>query len=372
MDMNRLSIAFTPNPELAAAQALVDTALAQGAESLMLLAADANGCHKQPFDPWLRQLSVPVCGGVFPQIIHDWQSHTHGYIVVGLPAPIMVHSIPGLSDVTVDFFKLLQSLFGHEEPPPSLMVLVDGLSSRIGALLDAVYDILGSNLVYFGGGAGSLSFQSQPCLFSNQGLLTHHAQLIGLPWRFSLGVEHGWQKYAGPFVVTASTRNVIHTLDFQPALTVYREYVEADSGRKLSTDSFFEIAKAYPFGMEKADGSILVRDPIHCINHDLHCVGEVAVNSLVHVLKGQKDSLITAAAQGASAISGGTGPAILADCVSRALFLQEDFINELNAIQQVLDQRPLFGMLTLGEIANGGGICLEFYNKTLVLVATQE
>jgi hypothetical protein len=249
-------------------------------------------------------------------------------------------------------------------------VLVDGLSSRIGALLDGVYDNLGSDPVYFGGGAGSLSFQSKPCLFSNQGMLADHAQLTVLPWQFGLGVEHGWEKFAGPFVVTNSTRNVIHSLDFRPAFEVYREYVEADSGRRFTDDNFFDIAKAYPFGLEKPDGSILVRDPISRTDNDLNCVGEVPANSVVHLLKGQTANLIRAAAAGAAAVPKGAGPAILADCISRVLFLENDFLEELDAVRQSMGDRPLFGMLTLGEIANGGDYCLEFYNKTFVLAAT--
>ena len=370
MDMTRFSLAFTPDPAPMAAIALADAALARGARSLILLACDGNGCSPEQFDGWLRGLAVPICGGVFPQLIHDWKNHERGYIVAGLPDTVTVYNIPGLSDPGADFTGMLEDALGDDDPPRSLLVLVDGLSSRIGALLDAVYDNLGSDPVYFGGGAGSLSFQSRPCLFSNQGMLVDHAQLTVLPWPFGLGVEHGWEKFAGPFVVTASTRNVIHSLDFRPAFEVYREYVEADSGRSFTDDDFFDIAKGYPFGLEKPDGSILVRDPISRGDNDLNCVGEVPSNSVVHLLKGETANLVRAAAAGAAAVPHGAGPAILADCISRVLFLETDFLQELDAVRQSMGDRPLFGMLTLGEIANGGDYCLEFYNKTFVLAAT--
>lgn len=370
MNMARFSLAFTHDPAPTAAIALVDAALAAGAESLILLACDGNGCNPRDFDDWLRGLSVPVCGGVFPQLIHDWQNHEQGYIVVGLPGTATIYTIPGLSDPGADYTTLMSDALDPDEPHQSLLVLVDGLSSRIGAFLDAVYDKLGSDPVYFGGGAGSLSFESRPCLFSNQGMLVDCAQLAVLPWSFGLGVEHGWEKFAGPFVVTNSTSNVVHSLDFQPAFDIYREYVEADSGHTFSSENFFDIAKAYPFGLEKPDGSILVRDPISRTDNDLNCVGEVPANSVVHLLKGQTANLIRAAAAGAAAIPNGTGPAILVDCISRVLFLESEFLQELDAVRQSLGERPLFGMLTLGEIANGGDYCLEFYNKTFVLAAT--
>jgi len=370
MNPDEFLIACTEDPAPSAAIALADAALANGAESLILLACDNNGCRPEQFDDWLRGLNVPICGGVFPQLIHDWKNHEQGYIVVGLPGRAIIHNTPGLSDPAVDLMAIIENSLGAAELPHSMLVLVDGLSSRIGELLDAVYDNLGSRPVYFGGGAGSLSFQSRPCLFSNLGMLVDHAQLVVLPARFALGVEHGWQKFAGPFIVTDSTRNVIHSLDFRPAFEVYREHVEADSGEQFSAENFFDIAKGYPFGLEKADGSILVRDPISLAEQDLNCVGEVPSNSVVYLLNGKTADLVQAAARGAASVPEGTGPAILVDCISRVLFLQDDFRLELDAVKQSLGERPVFGMLTLGEIANGGNFCLEFYNKTFVLAAT--
>lgn len=71
-----------------------------------------------------------------------------------------------------------------------------------------------------------------------------------------------------------------------------------------------------------------------------------------------------------AAVPSGTGPTILVDCISRVLFLQQGFRQELDAVRQSLGQRPLLGMLTLGKIANGGNFCLEFDNKTFALAVT--
>ena len=361
---------FTPETGSEAMIRLADEALAAGARALMLLAADANDCQAEAFDPWLRACPVPVFGGVFPQLIHDCRNREHGFIVVGLSEAVEVHNVPGLSDPSSDFFESLDRLFGGKPEPVTLMMLVDGMASGISAWLDSVYDVLGSEPVYFGGGAGSLSFVQKPCLFSNQGMLTDHAQLTVLPSRFVLGVEHGWEKFAGPFVATSGNRNIVASLDFKPAFEVYQEFVEADSGQHFTESNFFDIAKGYPFGMEKPDGSIVVRDPITRDGNSMVCVGEVPVNSVVYLLKGKPENLVAAAAKGASELPTGSGPAIMSDCISRVLYLGEDFVKEVETIEAELGSRPVFGMLTLGEIANGGDHCLEFYNKTLVLAAT--
>lgn len=364
---NDFSVGFTADPSPEALFRLADTALRDGAESLLILAADANGCQPTVFDPWLTTMTVPLCGGVFPQIIHAEKNHEQGYLVVGIPGEVRVFNVPGLSDQGVDFAASVDGLLGGNDPPESMVVFVDGMASRIGAFLDGVYDVLGSEPSYFGGGAGSLSFEPGPCLFSNAGMLSDHGQMIFLPMRFTLGVQHGWETFAGPFVVTGATDNVIKTLDFQPAFELYQQHVEADSGQVFSDDNFFEIAKGYPFGMERSGGDLVVRDPISRNDSDISCVGEVPVNAIVYLLKGQPERLILAAGEAARQAAPGNGPAILVDCISRVLFLENDFARELEAVKRSLSKRPLFGALTLGEISNGGDYCLEFYNKTLVL-----
>ena len=371
MTSTSFSLRFTEDTSADAMTQLADEALQAGAKSLLVLAADANDCKPDDFDPWLASCPAPVFGGVFPQLIHDSRNRERGYIVVGLDEAVEVFNVPGLSDPDADFFEALDPIFGDKPEPLTLMMLVDGLASGISALLDGVYDVLGSQPTYFGGGAGSLSFVQKPCLFSNQGMLMDHAQLIVLPMRFTLGVEHGWEKFAGPFVATSGNRNVVESLDFHPAFEVYRKHVEADSGLSFNDDNFFDIAKGYPFGMEKPDGSIVVRDPITRDGNNMVCVGEVPINSVVYLLKGKPSNLIDAAANGAARLPKGKGPTILSDCISRVLYLGEDFVEELQVVQAKVGERQVFGMLTLGEIANGGDYCLEFYNKTLVLAATE-
>ncbi|MGY6631130.1 MAG: FIST signal transduction protein [Wenzhouxiangella sp.] len=360
---------FDQAADFATLQALTEQALAANAGSLMLLGCEANDYPIEQLDPWLKSLPIPVFGGVFPRLVIGNRHVERGFVVVAMDETVTVHNIAGLSEADNDLHGQIESTLAGADTDISVLLLLDGLGSRIVELLDAVYDQLGSNTVYFGGGAGSLSFERRPCLFSNQGLLVDHAQITLLAGRYDLGVEHGWQKAAGPFVVTEAQHNVVTAIDFKPAAEVYRAQVETLGGQRFDDHAFFELAKGYPFGLEKPDGSLLVRDPIQQIGTELHCVGEVPANSMVYLLKGQPDALIEAAGRAAKSIRPGSQPAILADCISRVLFLGDEFQAELDALHHGLGGRPVVGMLTLGEVANGGGACLEFYNKTTVLAA---
>ena len=59
------------------------------------------------------------------------------------------------------------------------------------------------------------------------------------------------------------------------------------------------------------------------------------------------------------------------DCISRVLFLGDDFSKELEAVQNEIkisgEEFVFSGALTLGEISSYGENRLEFFNKTIVM-----
>ena len=351
--------------------ALFEQAIQSGAQSLLVLACDANGFTPAQLDLYLQCLPVPVFGGIFPEIIANGCTLQRGSVVCALPIAVQVFHIEQLSAADVNFFPEVAALAHCIPAETTLITLVDGLSKRIAALLESLYEVFGSSCQYLGGGAGSLSFVPKPCLFSNQGLRMDCAQITALALPVSLGIEHGWHKFAGPFFVTGAFDNTITTLDYQPAFDVYKQVVEADSGRRFSEVDFFELAKAYPFGLERLNGEVLVRDPLMHEGTKLVCVGEVPVNHILYILKGEADNLLAASRQCVATAVNTADQAIFAllfDCISRTLFLQERFDEEVNTIYTQLPPAvPLLGALSLGEIADSSKTCLEFFNKTTVL-----
>ena len=100
-------------------------------------------------------------------------------------------------------------------------------------------------------------------------------------------------------------------------------------------------------------------------------MGEVPVESYIDILSGSTKSLVAAARRArrlaAEAYAGPSSDCltVFIDCISRVLYLQEDFDQELAAVYNSGDR--MVGALTLGEIANSGRDYLEFYNKTSVV-----
>jgi hypothetical protein len=178
----------------------------------------------------------------------------------------------------------------------------------------------------------------------------------------------------GPLVATRTRRNVIAELNWRPALDVYREVVEKDSGQRLTEQIFYDVRQRYPFGIHREGCEDVVRDPIAFTERgELVCVGDVPENAVLNVLTGRKADLVAAARRAVRDCradpSARPAHCLVADCLSRSLFLEREFGRELRAVKDGLavdgESAPQ-GALTIGEISSYGDGTLEFLNMTIV------
>ncbi|MFK7160912.1 FIST C-terminal domain-containing protein [Marinospirillum sp. MEB164] len=375
-----MQLSFCPSADFdQLKQALTALEAQNEIHSALVFAADANGWSDEQLNPLLTRSRLTLVGGLFPQIIYQHQAYEQGFVLLALSTPLDWAVIPGLSDPEQDFDAPLEALADaweasdHEEQAATHLLLVDGLATRIATLIESVFDQFGLAHPHIGGGAGSLSFEQKPCIITPEGLMMDVALLARLPLRASLGVAHGWQPISLPMEVTRAHKNEVHQLNWQPAFQRYQTEIEAHSGQKISADSFFDLAKSYPLGINRLGAELLVRDPLLVKNQStLVCVGEVPEGALVRLLTGSPASLIEAAGQATldaerlwqQQNTHDAEITLVIDCISRVLFMGEQINQEL---AQTGTARPQFGVLSLGEIANAGQDYLAFYNKTIVV-----
>jgi len=341
----------------------------------LLIGEEDSGIDPPKLIGDLNQAKVNFFGGFFPALIYGQESAKSGAIAVKLPLSRQPLVIKDLDKDTIDLSAVENYMMPCGTSKCTAIILVDGLTKNIGGFLSGLYDKVANTVNYIGGGAGSLSLKQKPCLFTNKGLFQDAAIITLLPLAGSLGVYHGWAKLAGPLVATKTERNAIYELNWNNAFETYRNIVEADCGCSITADNFFQVSKGYPFGMIKDDAERIVRDPIVVgPQGELICVGAVPENSVVDILKGEPATLIRAAGQAAMESNIVKGELIehqlIFDCISRVLFLEAAFKEELEAINAGLKNNDFtgdpFGALTLGEISSSGEGYLEFFNKTVV------
>ncbi|MEA1981240.1 MAG: FIST C-terminal domain-containing protein [candidate division Zixibacteria bacterium] len=369
-----MKINYYKQPEIKALQkqlsSLEDDDTVHG---ILLLACDANNYSPEKLDIILTSFTKPIFGGVFPGIIFNDHRYETGFIVMACDWSPSLSLIENLSSSETDFDGELIKLAKKYSDTNTMFIFIDGFAERVGAFIESIFSIFGLENNYIGGGAGSLSLKQKPCIITNEGLKQDCAIICGTTIKSGIGVKHGWETIAGPYKVTSADKTIINELDNKPAFEVYKEAVDKYTGQSIGQDNFFDIAKGCPFGIEKIDAEKVVRDPLFLgENSSLICVGEVETGSFVNILSGNKESLIQAAGQAVTmAMQSMEGDPehfiFFIDCISRVLFLENDFEQEIATVYSKSKNLPVFGALTIGEIANNGKDYLEFYNKTSVI-----
>lgn len=315
---------------------------------------------------YLEKYQGEIVGAIVPFIVYNNEFFNKGIISCDLHENNNLLLIEDLKNFSIDksFFKNTQSL----------IVLVDGLSSDITDFLDNLFENIPENTQVIGGGAGKMTFEQEPVIFSKTQILKDAAIVVSLKSKLYLGIDIGWEYLEGPFLITNSHKNILKTLNFKNAFEVYKEVVEKDSGMKFE-DNFFDIAKSYPLGIIKYDKEIVVRDPILVDkDNNMVLVGDIPQHSTINILKGKRADLIKSSRNAIKKAklqlkeNENENSVILFDCISRGIFLGDNFVEELEEIKKEMKStNNLFGALTLGEIANNGNEYITFYNKTCVI-----
>ena len=331
----------------------------QNKESIKLLLI-AEECLFQ--HSMVQNSGMQCYGAIFPEVIYDNNHYKEGLIVLELEhKPLCIENIDNALDANIDLFGI-----------SSMIVFVDGLSAHIDSFLFSIFESIDEDCVLFGGGAGKLTLQQEKVIFTPSNIFQDAALIIPLTQKLQVGVHHGWEYLDGPFIATSTQDNLLKKINYEDAYEVYKEVVQRDSGLIFNNDNFFEIAKSYPLGIVTMEGEVIVRDPIFTHDRALLLVGIMPENSIINILKGEKKNLIQAAKDAAKDAYEETSNAeliFMVDCISRVLFLESSFTQELEAVKERVGNVEVLGVLTLGEIANNSKAYIDFYNKTCVVGA---
>ncbi len=101
--------------------------------------------------------------------------------------------------------------------------------------------------------------------------------------------------------------------------------------------------------------------------------GNIPQNSIINILKGEVNSLIKSSGVAVKELieeleTKQNQDVILFNCITRCLFLKDDFIKELDEMKNHMKKDSiLFGALTLGEISNNTNDYISFYNKSCIV-----
>ncbi len=312
----------------------------------------------------LLQTGINFHGAIVPEVIYEENNYNNFIITAEIVSGSTIDLIEDIGNFSIEKTKF--------QDKNSFTIILDGLSSNITYFLETIFKILPEESQLIGSGAGKMTLKQEPVIFSRRGIFQNAALIVSHKNEIKVGVENGWEYLEGPFLVSSSNKNILKSLNFKNAFDVYKNIVEKDSGLTFTDDNFFDIAKSYPLGIVKFNKEIVVRYPIALDeNNNLILVGDIEQNATINILKGEKSRLIASAKTAIVKVLNKTDKdfenVLVFDCISRSIFLKDEYKQEILNIKNEIPDKKLFGALTLGEISNSGNEYINFYNKTCVV-----
>lgn len=347
-----------------------------GRDTLWLLCvADSHGDQVPALLGACREREIRIAGGVFPGLIHGERALHEGVIALPLPAGSVVR-VAQLHEAGARWHYPLPQAEGSGYR--SAVLFMDCLAKGISTLMGELYDSFGGQLSYYGAGTGYRDLRDQPSVFNDEYFMRGIGLLVLSPRPATVRVRHGWKRVAGPFVASRTQGNVIRELNWEPAEALYRDAVTAQDPAFEGRPIFPDVGAVYPLCIAYDGGEDIIRDPIHADGAgSITVLSDVAENAMMYLAHGDQESLIAAAREAVLACGTPTDPSLcfVSDCYSRALKLGDAFPLELRAVGEALRgicNKPVEGVLGLGEVANSDGRYLALHNKTFVIALTHD
>jgi hypothetical protein len=319
-----------------------------------------------------RTQGLELCGGVFPGLIEGVRRRDSGVIAIPFPQGSRIVAASVHQD-RVEWLDQLPDSNRHSVS--SMLLLIDCLSLGIARYLEEIYDFYGATDHYVGAAAGYHDLRPSPAIFTQDGFIPKGGLLVQLPVSTTSCVRHGWNRVAGPFIVTRTKKNLIQEINWEPAGSFYRKVAESLAPELKGKPVFPDLNSRFPLCLAKQSAEDVVRDPLE-INSDDEIVmlSELPENSAIYLIEANRETMVAAAREAARECrsSHEVEAFFVSDCYSRALILDQDYEDELEAVAGELEkfsQAPVQGVLAMGEICGDGHSSLEFYNKTFVISA---
>ncbi len=258
-----------------------------------------------------------------------------------------------------------------------VLVLSDGLLINGSELIRGLNAILPESVVISGGLAGDGDRFKQTWVIQNNvptGGMVTAVGLYGDRIQLGHGSKGGWD-YLGPERrVTRSDGNVLYELDGKPALELYKEYLGDRASGLPATALLFPLAlKQDGPGDEYLVRTILGVDETA---QSMTFAGNIPQDSLVQLMRGNFDRLITGASE-AAMLTESENPentlAIAITCVGRRLVLGERAEEEIEATLEVFPPgTQQIGFYSYGELSPYANGRCELHNQTMTLTTISE
>jgi hypothetical protein len=280
-------------------------------------------------------------------------------------------------DLASDLTVTKKAAAGREHRNLTTVLLTDGLAGTGERVVSALYEARIQSGTQIVGGAAGDDGKFTATMVGAAGKASADAAValhVFSAHRWGIGVKHGLRPTTKQMRVTKAEGNVVFEIEGQPAFAAYVRHAAA-RGVDLTPDNASAYMIANELGVHFFERIGRARAPLSVgAGGSLVCAAEVPRGSMVSILDGEADSMVSAARAAAeeareSLLGVPAAGVLLFDCVCRGMILKDEFRREVAAVRSVFPDVPMAGFLTYGEIARSHDKLDGWHNATAVVVA---
>jgi len=272
-----------------------------------------------------------------------------------------------------DFGKEIGKWGRSEFSKPNFIVIACGLSLNGEEFMDGILGAAGKETILFGGLAGDETKFEQNYVFSREKLIESGAIAI------AFDSEHidmngvatsGWVGLGKDLTVTSSESNIVYSIDHEPALDVYKKYLN------VKDSDLPAIGVEYPLLIKRDDGSSALR-AVMGVDKEMKSLlfaGSVPENATVSFSSSPGFEVIDRTCEKLDEFYNAHPEAdvlLLFSCMARHLALGPMISEEISFPSRKWGL-PLSGFFTYGEFGTNTGSSSGFFNQTYTLVILKE
>jgi len=259
----------------------------------------------------------------------------------------------------------------------AVLILSEGVTVNGSQLIEGVNSILPPDIVVTGGLAGDGPRFEHTWIIKDGIPQEGYVSAVGLYGDHVIvghGSQGGWDTFGKEYRITKSKNNILYEIDNQPALQLYKEYLQERADELPASALLFPLALRATDDRKQIVRTVLGVDEA---TQSMTFAGDMPEGSRAQFMRANFNELIQGAA-GAALMTRINATQritlmIAISCVGRRLVLKERTKEELEVVFNVL---PGFirqiGFYSYGEISPyTTGVC-ELHNQTMTLTSISE
>jgi len=274
--------------------------------------------------------------------------------------------------------RQLAASVGHKNLQHAL-VLSEGLQVNGTEIARGLRDVLPENVAITGGLAADGELFQRTVVLSERGVQQGQIALLGFygtSLHVGFGSLGGWDPFGPDRLITRSDGNILHELDSENALSLYKRYLGKHAADLPASGLLFPMHLQYPHSGQRVVRTLL---GVNENDQSLIFAGDMPEGCYATLMKANLDRLIDgASAAAAQAIrplrNSQPDVALLISCVGRRMLLKGRTEDELDAVREVLGENTIMtGFYSYGELSPlSDEVSCELHNQTMTITTFKE